>query len=94
MFGPLRIPKKAWDSLIHAIEPVIRQRDGRVLRRFRFLDPENGPVYTEDPMDEMPFVMSDQKIEPMKMPSSRVLYDNTVKDLEEAWSKTSGRPKD
>lgn len=80
MFGPLRIPKKAWDSLFHAIEPLIRW-DGRVLRRFRFLDPKNGPVYVEDPMDEM-FEMSGQTVEPMKTPNTSILFDNTVKDLE------------
>lgn len=42
-FGPIRVP----DSLLFPIDPVWSEEDQRWLRRYRFLDPVEGEILTE-----------------------------------------------
>jgi len=69
-FGPLKISKE----LLHHVADYKRD-DGRILKVCRLLDPDDGPIYTEDPMDTL-FHIGDVKIQPMKQPSSLVFYSN------------------
>jgi hypothetical protein len=66
-------------SLMFPIDPITRE-DGRVLKRFRFMDPINGPICVEDPMDTL---IQNTIIEvcPMPMPTGGIF------DLDYAYGK-------
>jgi len=56
--GPLRIPQAAWDEMFEELEPVRRESDGRLLKRYRLVKfggvpIEDVPICVEDPMDQL-----------------------------------------
>jgi hypothetical protein len=57
----------------HEIEPTIRERDGRVLKRYRLLDPVSGPIYVEDPFDQL-YYHDIVAIQPYEVPTALVFY--------------------
>lgn len=87
MFRPIHAPI----SMMFPIDPITRE-DGRVLKRFRFMDPINGPICVEDPMDTL-IQNTITEIKPMEMPSGLLFYldpygkesqDKAAEDLEKA----------
>ena len=73
-FGPFRMTEEVFNSVMHPIDPIIRD-DGRELKRYRLMDAEKGPIYTEDPMDRVPFEVGEIDFAPMKQPTSRIFFE-------------------
>ncbi len=69
-FGPIRVP----DGVFHHVGSIKRE-DGRILKVMRLLDPVDGPIYIEDPMDHL-FYIDEVKIQPMKSPVGLNFYMN------------------
>ena len=64
---PIALPPE-WQ---HSIDPIRRPSDGRILKRFRLLDPESGPIYVESQVD---LLFDCKQVEPMAVPQSMPFY--------------------
>ena len=67
-FGPIKIPAgRDWDSIFEEIEPIVRERDGRVLKRYRVRGTDI--IGVESPLDTL-FEIEVTEFKPLPMPSS------------------------
>jgi len=78
-FGPICVPQSEWDKTFEELEPVRRESDGRMLKRYRLrwfggVDlGDSGPICTEDPMDAL-IEVGEVKLEPLKAPKSEIFF--------------------